>query len=309
MTTLLASIVFVVLVFVCIAGTLLITFLVFLYPSWLPSVRGRARFFSWVVLSAMTVSVYILLGRYFYNPDGCYFGCSGENHDLYRALLGFTINSGYLLLVYLMCTRWKKVADDDIADSHDDEPYFQRVAEFSPDFLSEFNTKAIKFTELGVKRYRQEDRPDYVCRQLVCKCGEEQLLLFVSSFPNKLLKRLFTGQKLTYEPLVSIQCPSCDSTRVVFDQQLHGWDAMFDDVSMSERAQPGVYNVETSKVYVGLSYYWLNYYEQVVSENKDIGVDLENYIDHIDFFLESRKNTELVFGFGCASPDTYQYDH
>jgi len=308
MSVFLALVVLVVLATASLTGTLLIMFLAFLYPSWLQGIRGKKRFFSWIILSALSVSVFVFLGRVFYNPEGCYSSCSGENHDLYRALLGFAINSGYLLLVYLMCTKWIKVANDDTDDSYGDEPYFQRVAEFPPTFLSQFDTKLIKFTEMGVKRYRQEDRPDNVCRQLVCNCGEEKLQLLVPYVANGWFQRFFTGLKATSQPLVSVFCPSCKSTQLAFDQHLHGWDAMFDDVSVIEREQPQVYNTEPSRVYVGLSYYWLNCYEQAVSENKTIGVDLENYIDHIDFFLETSKNTEFIFGFSCASPNTYRYD-
>jgi len=105
---LVALVIFTVLALLCLLGTLLITFLAFLYPSWLTGIRGKQRFLSWIALSIVSIATFVFLGRYFYNPEGCYLGCSGGYHDLYKALLGSAINALYLLLVYLMCTKWIK---------------------------------------------------------------------------------------------------------------------------------------------------------------------------------------------------------
>jgi len=192
-------------------------------------------------------------------------------------------------------------------DSYGDALCYRRVEEFPPAFLSEFDTKVIKFTELGVKRYRQENNPEYVCRQLICKCGEDELLLLVSSVKNKLFKRMFTGKEKTYQPLVLVHCPRCESSSLVFDQQLHGWDAMFHKAVINDREPPEAYNAKPYKIYLGLSYYWLNYYDQAVSEVIEMGADLENYVDHLDFFFSPGQSSEFAFGFTCASAENYKY--
>ena len=305
-----ALVIFLICYGVSLLGTLAIIFVAFLSPAWLKGVAGKWRFLCWLVLSVLSVSIHVVLARHFHSPDGCFIYCSGNYQDLYNAVIGYGINTLYLFAIYLICTHWvgRRIDTSFSQELPVNQPYYRRVEEFSPSFLSDFEARLVKFTDIGAYRYPQENYPHYICRQLICECGEDRLHLSVSSVRNKFLKRLWSGKHVSYQPSVFASCPRCGSTSVAFDQKLHGWDARFHEIVNSDWEPHKVYNSQPQEVYVGLSYQWLNHYERAVLENETIGADLENYIDHIDFYIGSSKRSELVFGFRCSLSENHDYD-
>ena len=182
------------------------------------------------------------------------------------------------------------------------EPYYHRVNGCAPDFLSSFDTKTIRFSEMDCRKkgVHFEDSPNYVLRQIVCKCGEEKLYLWAPR--NKFHKWVLSGSYDFCQPLILIACPKCESKSTTFDQRVHGWDAIFGKEIEIDMRSPKIYNKKPSEIYFGLSYDWLTYYDRVMSEF-DIGDDLENHVDHIDVFMRAGKYVELNFKFLCGTWD------
>ena len=120
------------------------------------------------------------------------------------------------------------------------------------------------------------------------------------NYPKRrnLLSRIVTLSNVYYLAPVWVLCASCNTSKLLFHPNVHGYDAEFgqaDDIH--GEGDESVFNTTPREVYVGLSYKWFSGFK--AKREKEI-VNVEDYFDHICIFMQQGKKMKSVFDWPCG---------
>jgi len=178
---------------------------------------------------------------------------------------------------------------------HSIEPdALKRIQSVKPKLFSGLNAKAVTSDLVGVKDYGLE----YQYWQVSCQCGERKLQLLNYPQRRSWLTQIATLSKVYYLAPLWVLCLSCDTPKLLFHPNVHGYDAEAGQASdIHGEGDESVFNLTPREIYVGLSYKWFSGY--ITKGEKEI-VNIEDYFDHICVFMQRGKKIKSVFDWPCG---------
>lgn len=170
----------------------------------------------------------------------------------------------------------------------------KRIQSAKPKMFSDVNATAVTSGSIGIKDYGQE----YRYWRLSCSCGETKLQLLNYPQPRNLFTQLATLSKVYYLAPLWVNCTKCETPKLLFHPNVHGYDAEFGQASdIHGEGEESVFNTTPKEVYVGLSYKWLSGY---TTESENQIANVEDYFDHICVFMQHGRKIKSVFDWRCG---------
>lgn len=159
-----------------------------------------------------------------------------------------------------------------------------RLTAATPRFLVNFKAQDAK---VDLAR-NQHSRPDFVTKQVSCRCGAENVEMLAS--------RTEDGEILAP---IYLRCSECSSQQLLFDPTIHGWDGENrDNASRVGDGEPAAVAPSPGNVIVVYSYQGIANYQDLIDEGED---HPENFFDTFAvYFARPGCAHTLVVSYECA---------
>lgn len=140
---------------------------------------------------------------------------------------------------------------------------------------------------------------NFVTQKLSCACSNQQLQVLTCQ--NKQTKGFFRKKEvIEYLAPVNIHCTSCNTTSLLFNPNIHGWNGQLDEQTTETDLQvTQLYTDDLGEVMVNYSYQNAENYQDLLDDNI---ANPQDYFDTITIYFKSAKDTSIreIFSYECA---------
>ena len=166
------------------------------------------------------------------------------------------------------------------------------LLEKKPDCISKFNTSRVD-RHLS---YKMAENFSSAIHSINCFCGNANL--YLKAAQHKQLKGVCSkSEVIAFKPPVYVNCLDCSQTTLLFDPEIHGWQAEQNLWPVTENALILVKCIpQPVRVYVNYTYHNTEGYKVLL----DQGVaNIEDYFDSFTVFYSRSPDDELIEIISC----------